>query len=152
MTNPTFTDKAKQAGQICMSTERIIVHESISSEFQDLLGHAIRKNFGTARDTPAVVTSASASHNRDLISDAISKGAYQIKIFGDEHAHDTETKIRPVVLGNVKKEHGYILTRVIWPQCIPFHISNGTCSARFGKRHGIRLDCFDFLQGFEGSF
>ncbi|KAH7154707.1 aldehyde dehydrogenase [Fusarium sp. MPI-SDFR-AT-0072] len=88
------------AGQICMSTERIIVHESISSEFQDLLGHAIRKNFGTARDTPAVVTSASASHNRDLISDAISKGAYQIKIFGDEHAHDTETKIRPVVLGN----------------------------------------------------
>ncbi|EWZ27985.1 hypothetical protein FOZG_18313 [Fusarium oxysporum Fo47] len=91
------------AGQICMSTERIIVHESIASEFQDLLSHVIRKNFGTAYDTPAVVTSASASRNRDLISDAISKGAYQVKIFGDEYAHETETKIRPVVLGNVKK-------------------------------------------------
>ncbi|KAJ4188729.1 hypothetical protein NW759_016804 [Fusarium solani] len=91
------------AGQICMSTERIIVHESVASEFQDLLGHAIRKNFGTAHDTPAVVTSASASRNRDLISDAISKGAHQVKIFGDEHAHETETKMRPVVLGNVKK-------------------------------------------------
>ncbi|KAJ9413260.1 Aldehyde/histidinol dehydrogenase [Fusarium oxysporum] len=91
------------AGQICMSTERIIVHESIASEFQDLLGHVIRKNFGTAHDTPAVVTSASASRNRDLISDAISKGAHQVKIFGDEHAHETETKMRPVVLGNVKK-------------------------------------------------
>uniref|UniRef100_A0A0D2YFP6 Aldehyde dehydrogenase domain-containing protein n=1 Tax=Fusarium oxysporum (strain Fo5176) TaxID=660025 RepID=A0A0D2YFP6_FUSOF len=88
------------AGQICMSTERIIVHESIASEFQDLLGHVIRKNFGTAHDTPAVVTSASASRNRDLISDAISKGAHQVKIFGDEHAHETETKMRPVVLGN----------------------------------------------------
>lgn len=50
-----------------------------------------------------MVTSASASRNRDLISDAISKGAHQVKIFGDEHAHETETKMRPVVLGNVKK-------------------------------------------------
>ncbi|KAL6915205.1 hypothetical protein FSST1_012965 [Fusarium sambucinum] len=91
------------AGQIGMSTERIIVHESIASEFQDLLGHVIRKNFGIAHDTPAVVTSASASRNRDLVSDAISKGAHQVKIFGDEHAHETETKMRPVVLGNVKK-------------------------------------------------
>ncbi|KAM0226817.1 hypothetical protein ACHAPO_012059 [Fusarium lateritium] len=88
------------AGQIGMSTERIIVHESIASEFQDLLGHVIRKNFGIAHDTPAVVTSASASRNRDLVSDAISKGAHQVKIFGDEHAHETETKTRPVVLGN----------------------------------------------------
>ncbi|KAH6977775.1 Aldehyde/histidinol dehydrogenase [Fusarium venenatum] len=92
------------AGQICMSTERILVDESISSEFQERLGEAIRKLFGAADDTPAVVTAASATRNRGLIQDAISKGAQPLKIFEDKHAYETDTKMRPVVLGNINKD------------------------------------------------
>ncbi|EGU81685.1 hypothetical protein FOXB_07802 [Fusarium oxysporum f. sp. conglutinans Fo5176] len=103
------------AGQICMSTERILVDESISSEFQERLGEAIRKLFGAADDTPAVVTAASATRNRGLIQDAISKGAQPLKIFEDKHAYETDTKMRPVVLGNIKKDMDLYATESFGP-------------------------------------
>ncbi|KAH6968124.1 Aldehyde/histidinol dehydrogenase [Fusarium avenaceum] len=103
------------AGQICMSTERILVDESISSEFQKRLGSAVRKLFGTADDTPAVVAAASATRNRGLIQDAVSKGAQPLKIFEDEHAHETDTKMRPVVLGNINKDMDLYATESFGP-------------------------------------
>ncbi|EXK26618.1 hypothetical protein FOMG_16791 [Fusarium oxysporum f. sp. melonis 26406] len=103
------------AGQICMSTERILVDESISSDFQERLGEAIRKLFGAADDTPAVVTAASATRNRGLIQDAISKGAQPLKVFEDKHAYETDTKMRPVVLGNIKKDMDLYATESFGP-------------------------------------
>ncbi|KAG7423149.1 Vanillin dehydrogenase [Fusarium oxysporum f. sp. raphani] len=103
------------AGQICMSTERILVHESISSEFQQRLSDAIRQLFGTAEDTPAVVAAASATRHRGLIQDAVSKGAQPLKIFEDQHAHETDTKMRPVVLGNVTKDMDLYATESFGP-------------------------------------
>lgn len=98
-----------------MSTERILVDESISCEFQERLGEAIRKLFGAANDTPALVTAASATRNRGLIQDAISKGAQPLKIFEDKHAYETDTKMRPVVLGNIKKDMDLYATESFGP-------------------------------------
>ncbi|KAF4918198.1 Salicylaldehyde dehydrogenase [Colletotrichum viniferum] len=63
------------AGQICMSTERIIVHESIADELHKALVVATRDHFGSKDSTPVLVTAASARRNRDLVADAMSKGA-----------------------------------------------------------------------------
>lgn len=104
-----------QAGQICMSTERILVDESVSSEFQERLFDAIRKLFGTAEDTPAIVNAASATRNRSLIHDAVTKGAQQLKIFEDEKAYETDTKMRPVVLGNVTRDMDLYATESFGP-------------------------------------
>ncbi|UPK96369.1 hypothetical protein LCI18_007304 [Fusarium solani-melongenae] len=90
------------AGQICMSTERILVQDSIAPEFQRLLGQTIRKLFGSARDTPVIVTAASAQRNRDLVADAVSKGAKSVPLFDDSHTDQVETRMRPVLLSNVK--------------------------------------------------
>ncbi|EXL65350.1 NAD-dependent aldehyde dehydrogenase [Fusarium oxysporum f. sp. conglutinans race 2 54008] len=93
----------KKAGQICMSTERILVHDSIASKFQNILSNTIRQLFGTADATPVLVTAASARRNRDLVSDAVSKGAKLLQTFDKSHEVEIESRMRPVVLTNVGK-------------------------------------------------
>ncbi|KAL7757150.1 hypothetical protein ACKLNR_011677 [Fusarium oxysporum f. sp. zingiberi] len=91
------------AGQICMSTERILVQDSVAAEFQGILNKTIKQLFRSATDTPVIVTAASAKRNRGLVSDAVSKGAEQMQIFDESHEDDFETRMRPVVLTNVNK-------------------------------------------------
>ncbi|KAJ9148697.1 NAD-dependent aldehyde dehydrogenase [Pleurostoma richardsiae] len=93
------------AGQICMSTERILVHSSIASEFQKQLTQTIDNIFGSPEATPVIVTAASARRNRGLVSDAVSKGAKPLDIFStkSEDHENVETKMRPVVLTNIDK-------------------------------------------------
>jgi acyl-CoA reductase-like NAD-dependent aldehyde dehydrogenase len=64
------------AGQICMSTERIIVVEAIADEFVRRLAEK-----AAAMPSPAVgaqVDEAAQANLRDLVSDAISRGARSI--------------------------------------------------------------------------
>ncbi|UNI18392.1 hypothetical protein JDV02_004663 [Purpureocillium takamizusanense] len=91
------------AGQICMSTERILVQDSIAAEFQGVLSKTIKRLFGSANDTPIIVTAASAERNRRLVLDAVSKGAKKMQIFDESHHDDVGTRMRPVVLTNVDK-------------------------------------------------
>ncbi|RSL89270.1 hypothetical protein CEP52_014950 [Fusarium oligoseptatum] len=90
------------AGQICMSTERILVQDTIAPEFQRILCQTIRKLFGSAQDTPVLVTAESAQRNRDLVADAVSKGAKPVPLFDDNYKGQVETRMRPVLLNNVK--------------------------------------------------
>ncbi|KAF4990283.1 hypothetical protein FDECE_14426 [Fusarium decemcellulare] len=91
----------KNAGQICMSTERILVQDSVAPGFQKILSETIRKLFGSTKDTPVIVTAASAQRNRGLVQDAVSKGAKSLPLFEDTHQDQVETRMRPVVLANV---------------------------------------------------
>ncbi|KID95860.1 Aldehyde/histidinol dehydrogenase, partial [Metarhizium majus ARSEF 297] len=91
------------AGQICMSTERILVDASVAREFEPILKRTINDIFGTAGATPTLVTSASAARNRALVEDAVSKGATSLDIYSDELGQMVETRMRPVVLTNVDK-------------------------------------------------
>ncbi|KAM3477717.1 hypothetical protein MY5147_002567 [Beauveria neobassiana] len=68
------------AGQICMSTERILVHERVRDEFATELVAA----------------------NKALVADALRKGA--TLLYGDhddEEEHDAKTRMRPVVVAEV---------------------------------------------------
>ncbi|TVY32467.1 Vanillin dehydrogenase, partial [Lachnellula subtilissima] len=60
-------------GQVCMSTERIIVHEEIASEFESAFKRAIAE-LGLD-DKGCLINGASVLKNQHLVRDAVSKGA-----------------------------------------------------------------------------
>ena len=72
---PIITDKSSAMlnhGQICFSTERIIVQEKVAPRFQQMLIQAFKAN--EIPDNTAV-TRVSAQHAADVLSDAKSKGS-----------------------------------------------------------------------------
>jgi len=60
------------AGQICMSTERIIVHESIKEEFAKELSAAVEQVFGKgdANEAPVMVAAAGREKTKKLVDSA----------------------------------------------------------------------------------
>ncbi|KXJ88142.1 aldehyde dehydrogenase [Microdochium bolleyi] len=90
------------AGQICMSTERILVHEDLVESFLDILKSKIQTLFGSVDNTPILVTEASAARNRELVEDAISKGAEKVIWSSEDGEHEAvPTHMRPVLLRGV---------------------------------------------------
>lgn len=94
-----------QAGQICMSTERILVHSSVASKFKVLLNQTISRTFDDTANTPMVITAASAKRNRALVEQAVSKGAKALRGGSEINpAPDVETRMPPVVLTEMTRE------------------------------------------------
>jgi acyl-CoA reductase-like NAD-dependent aldehyde dehydrogenase len=87
-------------GQICMSTERIIVHESIADAFKEALKPTLNQVFGE-NTSLTLISDAPVRKNKSLLQDAIGKGA--VVIHGDaSHDADMKTAMRPVVIEQVK--------------------------------------------------
>lgn len=86
-----------------MSTERILVHSSIASEFAQEFKTATNNMFGAPNPSPVLVASAAVKKNRKLISEAVAKGAKVLT--GDpDSQEDSEFRLRPIVIENVKKD------------------------------------------------
>ncbi|KAG4293556.1 NAD-dependent aldehyde dehydrogenase [Fusarium proliferatum] len=101
-------------GQVCMSTERILVHRSISDEFSAALKEATQGLFGPEKPPFVLVNSAAVQKNRGLIADAVAKGA--TTLLGDaDAAEDQPTKMRPVIVSNVSKEMNIYHTESFGP-------------------------------------
>lgn len=90
------------AGQICMSTERILVHAKIADKFREALKQTMDNVFSDqGMGVPQLVTAAPVEKNKKLLEDALSKGARAI--YGDpNHNESSKTKMRPVVIENIK--------------------------------------------------
>lgn len=90
------------SGQICMSTERILVHESILKDFEKALGQAL-SNLDQAlgaHDSPILIQSAAVDKNHKLINGALKAGAHVVH--GDMDLKETSnTRMRPIVVGGV---------------------------------------------------
>ncbi|OJD26741.1 hypothetical protein ACJ73_01880 [Blastomyces percursus] len=87
-------------GQICMSTERIIVQRSVVDEFRNYLRETMATN---SSDTPPVlVNAAPVIKNRNLVSNAVSKGG--IILVGDNtNTEETpnNTRMHPIILEGI---------------------------------------------------
>lgn len=109
-----------QSGQICMSTERILVHSSIIGEFRTALQTAITAVFPS--HTPAVlIASAGVEKNKKLIEDAVSKGA--TVVHGDHKIEESsKTRMAPIVVEGVKEGMDLFHTESFGPSVslIPF--------------------------------
>ncbi|KAJ5997305.1 hypothetical protein N7499_006392 [Penicillium canescens] len=102
------------SGQICMSTERIVVQRSIAEEFRQKLAATAEKLFG--KDAPALVlvNSAAAVKNKKLVGDAVSRGA--TLLFGDANANESvNTAMRPIIVNDVTKEMDMYATESFGP-------------------------------------
>jgi acyl-CoA reductase-like NAD-dependent aldehyde dehydrogenase len=100
------------SGQICMSTERIIVHEKVVDEFERCFKRAV-EDFAPEGGSPLVLINKGAvEKNKKLLMDAVDKGA--IILHGD-HENGTEAKMRPVIVKGVKKDMDLFYTESFGP-------------------------------------
>ena len=93
------------AGQVCMATERVIVHESIKGAFIEAMKESTQAIYGDAKNPPIFVNTTGAKKTKSLVKAALAEGAEVI--LGD-HRESTDmdensTRMKPVILGNVKK-------------------------------------------------
>ncbi|KAL5339305.1 Aldehyde/histidinol dehydrogenase [Aspergillus crustosus] len=102
------------SGQICMSTERIVVQRSIAEKFQKVLVETVEKVFGKHAPAPVLVATAAVKKNKDLVVDALSKGANVV--FGDPKASESgANNLRPVIVGGVTKDMDLYATESFGP-------------------------------------
>ena len=100
------------SGQICMSTERIIVHEKVAAEFEEYFKKAAAGFAPEGTDAPILINSAGVSKNQRLLKDAVAKGA---SILYGDHENGAGTKMRPVVVKGTKKDMDLYYTESFGP-------------------------------------
>lgn len=88
------------SGQICMSTERIIVHKSVAAAFEEKFQASVNKFFPASGDAPVLINQPAVEKNKKLLRDAQGKGATLLN--GDlEAAESTPTRLRPIIVKGV---------------------------------------------------
>lgn len=91
------------SGQICMSTERILVHKNVLAEFEKKLSASIEQILSSKGDAPALITTAGVEKNKALVKDAVSKGA--TLVHGNLDVEEaSKYRMRPIVIRGVTAE------------------------------------------------
>ncbi|OJJ48236.1 hypothetical protein ASPZODRAFT_14384 [Penicilliopsis zonata CBS 506.65] len=102
------------SGQICMSTERILVHRAIAEEFRQRLVDTAEKMFGKDIPAPVLVQTAAVARNHKLAADAVAKGGSVL--FGDADANEIgPASMRPLIIDGVTKEMDIYATESFGP-------------------------------------
>lgn len=102
------------SGQICMSTERILVHSSIAEKFREALKAAMDKIYGKQSPAPILVNAPPVKKNKKLVEEALSKGAKILT--GDLNAkEETDTRMRPIIVDNITKDMDIYQTESFGP-------------------------------------
>jgi acyl-CoA reductase-like NAD-dependent aldehyde dehydrogenase len=111
------------SGQICMSSERILVHKDIKPKFIEAFKGAVEGIFGGDKPAPVLVAAVGVERNKHLIAEAVEKGA--AVVHGD-HTKDEKfnTHMRPVIVDGVKKEMGLYYTESFGPSVSIIEISS----------------------------
>lgn len=98
------------SGQICMATERILVHKDIKAKFIEAFKGAAEGIFGGEKPAPVLVQSAGVDKNKRLITEAVKAGA---KVVHGDHEKDeshpetkevSKTRMRPIIVDGVTKD------------------------------------------------
>ncbi|KAK2014905.1 aldehyde dehydrogenase [Colletotrichum eremochloae] len=108
-------------GQVCMSTERVIVHRKVSEQFQTKLSASIEKIFPSNSDAPVLINAVAVEKNKKLIKDAVGKGAAVVA--GHVDAEETsKTRLRPIVIKNVSTDMDIYKTESFGPSVSLFEV------------------------------
>ena len=100
------------SGQICMSTERVLVHESIADKFEEAFKKAVGQYAPEGGEKPVLINAAGVSKNQALLKDAVSKGA---KVVLGDPSNGSGAKMTPVVIKGVTKEMDIYYTESFGP-------------------------------------
>jgi acyl-CoA reductase-like NAD-dependent aldehyde dehydrogenase len=109
------------SGQVCMSTERILVHKNVRAAFEPKLNAAIDNLFGPSKDSPVLIQERAVGKVKQLLQDAVGKGASVL--YGDVSATEVlPTHIRPVVISGVTTDMDIYKTESFGPTVSLFDI------------------------------
>lgn len=106
------------AGQICMSTERILVNRQILPQFTEALNAAAAQVYSPEGDAPVLVAPPGVQKNQHLRSDAVQKGAKVAFGSVDDTTKTKETsahRLRPIIISDVQKEMEIYYTESFGP-------------------------------------
>lgn len=118
------------SGQICMSSERILVHKNIKPQFIQAFTEAVEGIFGGDKPAPVVVASPTIERNKRLISEAVKAGA---NVIHGDHEQDemhpetnkkSDTRMRPVIVDGVTKDMDIFYTESFGPSVSVIEISS----------------------------
>ncbi|KAF3010080.1 hypothetical protein E8E13_011600 [Curvularia kusanoi] len=113
------------SGQICMSTERILVHKSIFEPFCRQIKASSAEFFKSNQSSTALTMAQAAgvAKNKKLVGDAIAKGA--TLVYGDIHQSETTSyRLNPVIVGGVTKEMDLFYTESFGPSVSLIMVEN----------------------------
>ncbi|APA06321.1 hypothetical protein SS1G_01166 [Sclerotinia sclerotiorum 1980 UF-70] len=97
------------SGQICMSTDRIIIHADIADKFLEILKATFSAIASSAPDPPLVVNAAAKARLQEVVSKAFSEGASSL-IGGTEELQPKESHgpspviFTPMIIGDIKED------------------------------------------------
>ena len=140
------------SGQICMSTERILVHKAIASDFKQALKKAMDEMWADrGQGAPILVGTTPVQKNKKLLSDAVSKGAKVL--YGDyEHDNASATRMKPVIIENVREGMDIYHTESFGPTVSIFEIDSDDEAIRIANdtEYGLSSAVFteDLRRGF----
>ncbi|CAG8416557.1 unnamed protein product [Penicillium salamii] len=113
----------KKTGQVCMCTERIIVHRSIADKFREALKATVNNVLGGPSTQLVAVNPAAITKNKDLVRDAIAKGGKVL--IGDLDTEATSnTRMGPVVVENVTEDMDIYKTESFGPTASLFVVDS----------------------------
>lgn len=102
------------SGQVCMCTERILVHKSVKDAFHQKFASAVEKIFPANGDAPILINSAAAQKNKQLVSNATERGASILH--GSVTTQElSETRLRPIIVNGVTPEMDIYKTESFGP-------------------------------------
>ncbi|KAF2263556.1 aldehyde dehydrogenase [Lojkania enalia] len=118
------------SGQICMATERILVHKHVKAQFVEAFKGASEGIFGGEKPAPVLVQSAGVDKNKRLVSEAVKAGA---KIIHGDHEKEeyhpetkevSKTRMRPIIVDGVNKNMELYHTESFGPSVSLIEISS----------------------------
>ncbi|KAJ5472177.1 hypothetical protein N7530_006178 [Penicillium desertorum] len=132
------------SGQICMATDRILVHSSILPAFTEALQKALAAGAAASDLPPTLVNTASKTRVEALIASAVSAGAHFISGSADSVPTDSGVRMAPAVLGGVKED------MALWQEeafasvaaCMPFDSEDEAIRLANGSGYGLSASVF----------
>ncbi|KAJ5124889.1 Aldehyde dehydrogenase N-terminal [Penicillium bovifimosum] len=132
------------SGQICMATDRILVHSSILPAFTEALKKALAAGAEASSLPPTLVNTASKTRVEALISSAVSAGAHFISGSADSVPLESGVRMAPAVLGGVKED------MALWQEesfasvaaCMPFDREDEAIRLANGSGYGLSASVF----------
>ncbi|CAI7590711.1 unnamed protein product [Penicillium glandicola] len=132
------------SGQICMATDRILVHTSILSAFTEALQKALAAGAAASDLPPTLVNTASKTRVEALIASAVAGGAHFISGSADSGPTGSGVRMAPAVLGGVKED------MALWQEesfasvaaCMPFDSEDEAIRLANGSGYGLSASVF----------
>lgn len=139
------------SGQICMSTEKILVQRSVSTRFQAAFCEATKRLFPSYKKPMFLAAAQSVNKNKRLVDDALAKGARPI--FGSWDASTaTEISMRPIALGSISRDMEIFATESFGPSVsfIEFDADQDAVDLSNDTEYGLTAAVFtaDLRRGF----